>query len=89
MLGFFISGSRAQLVGLRLLDIKKQTKCKQLGAYPPLRDHSIIPYQTTKNEEGEAPHLIFYVTPSLRDHSIILKQQKMKRAKPVDINAAP
>lgn len=60
MLGFFISGSRAQLVGLRLLDIKKQTKCNQLGAYPPLRDHSII-----------------------------LKQQKMKRAKPVDINAAP
>jgi hypothetical protein len=38
--------------------------------------------RTTKNEEGEAPHLIFYVTPSLRDHSIILKQQKMKRAKP-------
>lgn len=27
--------------------------------------------RTTKNEEGEAPHLIFYVTPSLRDHSII------------------
>ena len=43
LLGFFISGSRAQLVGLRLLDIKKQTKCNQLGAYPPLRDHTIIP----------------------------------------------
>jgi hypothetical protein len=88
MLGFFISGSRAQLVGLRLLDIKKQTKCNQLGAYPALRDHSIILKQQ-KIEKGKARHLIFYVNPSLRDHSIILKQQKMKRAKPVDINAAP